>query len=200
LSIADKAVIPKEESTMLSTLYSTFDTTLKVVEDPNTNTAIAVGAKNDARAAFETYLRSYIKGNLTYNHRVSDDDRRKMGLPIHKKGREGSKPPRDVPDFRIESGRGGQLLVHFFAEVGESGARLAKPRGVHGAEIIYGVFDTPPEDHEDFPRSVFDTRSPYTITFHLRDAGKTCYIALRWENNVGEKGPWSEIKSAIIPR
>jgi hypothetical protein len=29
--------------------------------------------------------------------------------------------------------------------------------------------------------------------------GKTVYFALRWENTRGEKGPWSEIMSAIIP-
>jgi hypothetical protein len=25
------------------------------------------------------------------------------------------------------------------------------------------------------------------------------YFVIRWENNVGEKGPWSEILSAIVP-
>jgi hypothetical protein len=46
---------------------------------------------------------------------------------------------------------------------------------------------------------VFDTRSPYTFQFDLSDAGKRLYCCLRWENNVGVKGPWSEIQSAIIP-
>jgi hypothetical protein len=33
----------------------------------------------------------------------------------------------------------------------------------------------------------------------LEDRGKKLYFALRWENTRGEKGPWSEIHSTIIP-
>jgi hypothetical protein len=29
--------------------------------------------------------------------------------------------------------------------------------------------------------------------------GKTVWFRLRWENNRGQKGPWSELYSAIIP-
>jgi hypothetical protein len=61
------------------------------------------------------------------------------------------------------------------------------------------VLDTPPASYADLAHSVFDTRSPYTFQFDLSDAGKRLYCCLRWENNVGEKGPWSEIQSAIIP-
>jgi hypothetical protein len=31
------------------------------------------------------------------------------------------------------------------------------------------------------------------------DRGKTVYFCLCWENNRGEKGPWSEIVFAVIP-
>jgi hypothetical protein len=198
--IAKTIGMPADELTALNTSLSVFDSTMKVVEDPATNTPIAVGAKNDARKAFEGKTRVTLKAYVTYNPKVTDDDRRKMELPIHKKGRTPSKAPRVVPAFRIESGKGSELIVHFHSEGGEGGGRLAKPEGIHGAEIIYGLFETPPESREEFPRSVFDTRSPYIITFDLRDAGKTCYFSLRWENNVGAKGPWSEIKSAIVPK
>jgi hypothetical protein len=30
--------------------------------------------------------------------------------------------------------------------------------------------------------------------------GKTVYIAIYWQNEKGEKDPWSEIESAIVPQ
>ncbi|MDR1156180.1 MAG: hypothetical protein LBL04_15855 [Bacteroidales bacterium] len=50
----------------------------------------------------------------------------------------------------------------------------------------------------DLVHSVFATRSPHTFQFDL-SAGKCFYCCLRWENTRGEKGPWSEIMSAIVP-
>jgi hypothetical protein len=43
------------------------------------------------------------------------------------------------------------------------------------------------------------TRSPYTITFEEEERGKSVYIALRWQNKKGKKGPFTVIQSAIIP-
>lgn len=39
----------------------------------------------------------------------------------------------------------------------------------------------------------------HTLTFDENQRGKTVYFALRWENTRGEKGPWSQIVSSIIP-
>jgi hypothetical protein len=44
-----------------------------------------------------------------------------------------------------------------------------------------------------------NTRTPYTFPFEYDQRGQTVYFALRWENTRGEKGPWSEIHSTIIP-
>jgi hypothetical protein len=52
---------------------------------------------------------------------------------------------------------------------------------------------------EDLIHSAFDTRSPFTLSFDENQRGKTVYFCLRWENTRGEKGPWSEIVSGIIP-
>jgi hypothetical protein len=38
-----------------------------------------------------------------------------------------------------------------------------------------------------------------TIDFEEEDRGKTFWYAVRWENTTGLKGPWSEIRSAVIP-
>ncbi|MDR1865854.1 MAG: hypothetical protein LBR08_09835 [Bacteroidales bacterium] len=56
-----------------------------------------------------------------------------------------------------------------------------------------------PKSYDYLIHLTFRTRSPCTFRFDLSDAGKRCYFCLRWENTRGEKGPWSEIISAVVP-
>jgi hypothetical protein len=52
---------------------------------------------------------------------------------------------------------------------------------------------------EDLLYSSFDTDSPVTLAFHEQQRRHVLYFCLRWENNIGEKGPYGEIYSATIP-
>jgi hypothetical protein len=88
------------------------------------------------------------------------------------------------------------LTIHFHDHGSE---KKAKPKGVHGAEAAWEILDTPPTDWSQLTHSVFDTNSPLVLTFNGDQRGKTLYFAMRWENTRGEKGPWSDIMSAIIP-
>jgi hypothetical protein len=122
-----------------------------------------------------------------------------MGLPIYKETRTPVKVPKVSPDFSIEPLTGSRLAVHFHAHDADREQVNAKPEGVHGVEIAWAILDTPPKSYADLVHSAFDTRSPYTFQFDLVDAGRRFYCCLRWENTRGEKSPWSEIQSAIIP-
>ncbi|MDR1552126.1 MAG: hypothetical protein LBS69_01520, partial [Prevotellaceae bacterium] len=75
----------------------------------------------------------------------------------------------------------------------------AKPAGQHGAEIRWTISDTPVVDVEELIHSAFDTHTPFTLEFQGHERGRMAYFCLCWENTRGEKGPWSEIVSAIIP-
>jgi hypothetical protein len=61
------------------------------------------------------------------------------------------------------------------------------------------VIDTPPTGVAALVNSSFDTRTPFTLEFDDAERGHTVYFCLRWENTRGEKGPWGEIVSAIVP-
>jgi hypothetical protein len=61
------------------------------------------------------------------------------------------------------------------------------------------IRNTPPEDTGDLTHSVLAIRTPHTMEFFEEERGKTVYIAIQWQNEKGEKGPWSEIESVIIP-
>jgi len=52
---------------------------------------------------------------------------------------------------------------------------------------------------EEMSHSVFSSKTPFVMTFPDADRGKTVSMAVCWENPRGEKGPWSEIISTIIP-
>ena len=183
----------------LMALRNTFSEKLTTAEAPATRTKAAVQAKNNARKAFEKRLRQVIKEYLTYNHALTDEDRDDLGLPIYKTTRTPVPPPTGKADFTIEPLGGSRLVIHFHAHDEERERANAKPFGVRGVEIIWAVLDVPPTSYNELAHSVFDTRSPYTFQFDLADAGKRFYCCLRWENTTGQKGPWSEIQSAIIP-
>jgi hypothetical protein len=70
---------------------------------------------------------------------------------------------------------------------------------VHGAEILYEIRDEPPATAEDLRHSSFATKTRMVYTFTEAERGKKVYFAARWENTRGEKGPWSDVVSAIIP-
>jgi hypothetical protein len=64
---------------------------------------------------------------------------------------------------------------------------------------IIEKYDAPPADHNALTRSVLATRTPHTFEFTEEERSKTVYMAACWQNEKGQKGPWSEIVSAIVP-
>jgi hypothetical protein len=101
------------------------------------------------------------------------------------------------PDYDIDSGTIRHLILHFYDQ-GKKKSK-AKPPGQHGVEIDWAILDAPPAAIKDLVNSAFDTHTPFTLEFDENERGKTVYFCLRWENTRGQKGPWSEIMSAIIP-
>ena len=75
----------------------------------------------------------------------------------------------------------------------------AKPYGTTGAIIACAVLDAPPAHPGALTRSILATRTPYILEFTEEERGKTVFIAICWQNKKGERGPWSEIESAIVP-
>jgi hypothetical protein len=195
--ILGRVGLPPERYQKLEAERDDFAQKLAVTEEPSTCTAVAVEAKNAARKLLETDVRIDVKGYITYNPTMTDDDRKALGLPIHKSGRTPSPVATTYPDFDVNSGTIRRLGVEFYDQ-GQKKSK-AKPAGQHGAEIRWAISDTPIVDVAELIHSSFDTRTPFTLEFQGHERGKTVYFCLCWENNVGVKGPWSEIVSAIIP-
>jgi hypothetical protein len=194
--------IPSDTVTALQTLQTTWTNAYAIAEDTDTRTKPAVKAKQKAREEYEKALRGLIKSFLAYNPAVTDTDREALGIPVHKTTRTPIPPPSELVEFILRQLSGSRVEVDY-APHSENAAmrekREAKPYGIRGAEFAWAILPEPPKSYADLVHSEFDTASPYTFQFDLSDAGKTLYVCARWENTTGKKGPWSEIKSIIIP-
>jgi hypothetical protein len=188
--IAESVIAP------LVSLREDFETKYATAIAPATRTKASVLAKNNAIKALKKAIRAFLKEYITFNHLVTDEDRKNLGLHIRKDSRTSVSVPVTYPLFTVDSSTIRVLLILFRDAAGEG---RAKPDGVRGAEIKWGFSDTPIVNPDELPFSAFDTRSPFRLEFRGEDRGKTVWFCLRWENTRGEKGPWSEIVSAIVP-
>jgi hypothetical protein len=188
---------PTDRFQKLSVERDDFVQKLATAEEPLTRTPVSVEAKNRSRKTLEADLRESIKSYLTYNPLVTDEDRKALGLPIHKTTRTHAPIADTHPDFDIGTGTLRQLNVHFY----DQGQRTskAKPAGQHAVNIKWAILSAPPTSLHELTNSAMDTRTPFTLHFDENERGKTVYFCLCWVNTREEEGPWSEIVSAIIP-
>ncbi|MDR0768676.1 MAG: hypothetical protein LBE71_02040 [Dysgonamonadaceae bacterium] len=186
--------IPGGEVTALQTANSNF-ATLHAKADSPAKTSIIVAEKNTARKTLIAKIRGLVNFRLK-NPVITDAQRVALGLHVRDTTPSHILAPTTHPELNIDVLDFRRLKILFHDQGHDS---KAKPHGVTGAVIIYAVLDTPPADHSALTRSVLATRTPHILEFTEEERGKTFYIAICWQNGKGQKGPWSEIESAIVP-
>jgi hypothetical protein len=186
--------IPPEEIAELQAANSDFADLQKQADSPD-KTAVIVAEKNVARKTLEGIIRT-LAGFRLKNPVITDAERIAMGLHIHDTTPSTIFPPHTRPEIDIDVVDFRRLKV-IFHDMGSDSK--AKPYGVNGAVIVYAVLDTPPADVSALTRNVLATRTPHTLEFTEEERGKTVYVAICWQNEKGERGPWSEIENAIVP-
>ena len=162
-------------------------------ENPATRTPLITATKQETRAEYEKILMTLV-GILRVNTRVTDDDRRAMGIHIRDTKPTPAPVPTTFPILAIDTSVARRLTIAFRDNASNS---AAKPKGVHGAEIKWLIADERPTV-EQLTNSTFDTRTPYTLVFNDQERGKTVWICARWQNTRGEKGPWGDMESGIV--
>jgi hypothetical protein len=155
-------------------------------------------ALRSVEKVFKQAYREFYISFLKSNPQVADTDLLLMDLPKRRThARNATAPLPDVPPaFSIMLPNPAVIEIHYHD--GNS-SRKAKPAGVHGMEIRWAILGAAPTDWDELTNSVFSIRTPCRLTFLYNQRGKTLYFALRWEDNRGKKGPWSEIHETIIP-
>jgi hypothetical protein len=186
--------IPSNEVVELQTANNEF-ATLHTKADSPAKTIVIVAEKNAARKKLEGIIRK-LAGFRLKNPVISNAQRIALGLHVRDTTPTTIDVPKNRPELGIEVLDVRRLKV-VFHDMGS--ASKAKPYGINGAVIIWGVLDAPPVDVTVLTRSVLATRTPHTLEFTEEERAKTVYVAICWQNEKGQRGPWSEIESAIIP-
>jgi hypothetical protein len=186
--------IPPDEVSALQTADATFAALHAQADSPAKN-SIIVAEKNTARDVLVAKIRE-LAGFRLKNPVISDVQRIAIGLHVRDTTPTNIPAPKSRPELDIDVVDFRRVKV-LFHDMGSNSK--AKPYGVNGAVIIYAVLDTPPADHSALIHSVLATRTPHILEFTEEERGKTVYVAICWQNEKGEKGPWSEIESAIVP-
>ncbi|MDR0748830.1 MAG: hypothetical protein LBF62_04585 [Tannerellaceae bacterium] len=165
--------------------------------DPARRTPVAVTRMRSAEKAAGPLFRELYRV-LKANPGVTNDDLTAMGLPERTDPHRKPAPVADtVPEFGIVPLTGHRIMIDYYPQ--GTTHKKGKPKGQHGVEIRWALREEPVDDTDLLTNSAFDTASPAVLTFQGHDHGRTLYMALRWENTRGEKGPWSHIASTTVP-
>jgi hypothetical protein len=186
--------IPPAEVSALQTANNAFATLQAQADSPAKN-AIIVAQKNAARKTLVAKIRE-LAGFRLKNPVITRAERIALGLHVRDTTPSNIPVPKSRPELDIDVLDFRRLKVLFHDQGSDS---KAKPYGVNGAVIAYAVLDAPPAGVNALTRNVLATRTPHTLEFTEEERGKTVYVATCWQNEKGQKGPWSEIESAIVP-
>jgi hypothetical protein len=185
--------IPQEDSDALNAAYLDWYTFYAPMLKPHTKAETM--AKNEARKRAEKVIRPFVKQYLHFKP-VTSADRINMGIPVHDDIRTSHGVPTELVEFFFKLKGIRSIEVHFKVL---GAANKAKPYMYDGAVIIWDVLDKPPAQPDDLNRHTLASRTPHTLSFKETERGKTVYVALCWQNEKAQLGPWSEIQSAVIP-
>jgi hypothetical protein len=156
-------------------------------------TATLVSSKKLFKESYRQLYIGYLKGNRF----VTDADLIEMGMPKRASGVKAPSPqPTTLVEATVDTSIPATVGVNFRNKNAKS---IAKPKGMRGVELIWEILDSPPADWSKLTHSVSDTRTPMQLVFTGKQRGKTLYFSMRWENKIGEKGPWNDIAGVIIP-
>ena len=191
---ATKWEIPADEVTALKTANVSF-ASIHLQADSPIRDSVIVKEKNAARKALVNKIRTMTRFRLQ-NPIITDADRTRLGITVRDVDPTNIPVPATRPSLDVRVVYFRRLEVRFQDMDSES---RAKPYGINGAVINYAVLDAQPAGPDALARSVLATRTPHMLEFTEEERGKTVYIAIRWQNEKGQKGPWSEIESAIVP-
>ncbi|MDR1624795.1 MAG: hypothetical protein LBS04_07475 [Tannerellaceae bacterium] len=165
--------------------------------DPTRRTPVAIAQMRSAEKEADPLFRELYR-MLKANPKVTNADLTAMGLPERTVPQHKPSPVADTaPQFGIVPLTGHRIQVDYYPEGATH--KKGKPGGQHGAEIRWAFSETPVDDANRLANSAFDTASPAILAFEGHERGRTVYLALRWENTRGEKGPWSDIAVTTVP-
>ncbi|MDR2119398.1 MAG: hypothetical protein LBP64_00805 [Tannerella sp.] len=166
--------------------------------NPDMRTPSVAAAFFEAEKMFIPIYRMLYTGFLKSSPLVTDDDLIAMGLPQRQRKHRRASIPRKSPGATTDTSHIRRVKVHFFS--GDSAHRRGMPRGVRGAEMRWGVFDSLQDISFDrMDRFTSCICTPFVMDFSDEQRNKIFCFCIRWESTSGGKGPFGPMLNTIIP-
>jgi hypothetical protein len=173
-----------------------YDVAFQKWADPATSTPMVLDDLKDAEEVFFPLYRTFY-GTVKASPLVTNAYLEDMGFPPRPSG--GHSPhPVDKLFVNINASPMGNYTIKVTFENRDTG-KSNVPGYLTGVVIYYIVSDTPVTNPADLAYSRLATHSPYELGLDPTQQGKTAYLAGRWQNARGERGPWSSIIKIIVP-
>jgi len=183
------------DATLLATKVTGFQTSLAAIADPATRTAVTIAAKDIARDALMSDMRSLYKKIQAAN--LSADKLETLGLPI----RSGPSPvpvPSIQPSIAIVSRIENTVRIRLFDP--SEPARRGKPAGVDGAAIFSFVGETAPTTEAGWKFEGNVTRMIVDVVFpSTTPAGSKVWFTAFYFNPRAQSGPAATPVSTSLP-
>jgi hypothetical protein len=164
--------------------------------NPATNTQMVRGDLNDAEKVFFPLYREF-HGLVKASPIVTNSDLIGMGFDPRPDGNRTSHPvDKMFVDLNVKPIGNCMLEVSF--ENRDTGSSSV-PYFLTGVVVFHEISDTPITDPNKLTKSVLASRSPHILRFSPEKRGLHVYMAGCYQNRRGEKGPWSEIVTVVVP-
>ncbi|QEG23772.1 hypothetical protein [Mariniblastus fucicola] len=184
-----------ESITELESLLTEWDDAYFGSQAKRDEALAAVTEKEQNRVELEKRIRHAAK-LIQANTNISNEARRKAGLPVHSETRKPVPAPSTFPIAFVEQKA---ALQHDLRWVDSATpTRRARPAVASGCEVYVYIGASLPTDFDAFKFIGISSKSPRRLDFDQADCGQTAFYRLRWINNKGQTGPWSEVVSATI--
>lgn len=156
-------------------------------------------AMREAKAAYISSLRIFIKTQILYNTLISDAQIEQLGLKRRDEHNTPVPVPSTVPIVTFVPVFLHKVKIFFHQQPDAEGvSRRGKPKGVKFTEFAYSIDAVPASPDDCKGRGLFP-RSQRVLNFEASQAGKKVYLFARFMNERGDGGEWTNRMEFMIP-
>jgi hypothetical protein len=189
--------ISPDKLTPVTPLYGAYVKAEETAANPDTATAGARRARNDARKALEPAWRKFLNENIRYNSAVPIADLEVFGI----KERDTTRTPAGVPDIpTVLSIRQVGVRRYEIEVLNSETGKKKKPQYATGSYIYLAVTEPGEEPKHDgeYRKLDFSSNSRHVVEFPLEQLAKQANIFARYSNAHGKEGPKGLTEAVII--
>lgn len=188
------------ELALLTAAQSIWVAAWVLAKNKDNRTRAQINAKTAARKGYTGVLRPFIQDRIYRNSLMTDENRLECGIKPHDKKRTPITQPTGTPEIKVLAGPGNAVRVYFAPPKAGDGSKLrGKPKGVSGMVVAFQKGGTPPANPEVCTKFDILSRSPKHVTFSPDEVGQRVYLFGCWVNSKGDRGPWTDLQSFMVP-